>query len=533
MMRLTLTFAFAITLFVAQATEPIKVPSSLSDVTVFQSGAQITRSSNVNVPAGVSTLEFSGITEYMDVNTVQLTANKNLTLLSITATQDFLSPDNKSPKILDLEKKIRSNRYEMQKVLAQEAAYREEKQMIVANQKITDNKNINLEQLKQTTSYFGKRSLEINLALAQSEFDKEDLKKEQQKLNKQLQVEMQAFSKRTNKVVVQLLADKAVAASFKLSYIVQNASWISTYDARVDNLDKPVKLIHKAKITQQTGEDWENVNLKLATGNPSASAQIPFMSTWHVGIHSVQPEAYRKNAPATMNANVRGSRADAKEVYYDGVKAQSFNISQNVTQQEYSIERKQSIRAGATASTVILRSLELDAEYEYHAKPRIEKDVFLIAKVYNWESYDLLSGDLSLFNNNTYVGKAYLNTENPTDTLQLSLGRDKNVIVKRTRLIDKQEKTLFGSKRIDTYLWNIEVRNNKKSNIKLLLKDQVPVSKHEEVEVSIKNLNGGNLDAPTGIVKWQLSIKPGQTQTRQLGYEIKYPKAQRQNLRFF
>ena len=54
-----------------------------------------------------------------------------------------------------------------------------------------------------------------------------------------------------------------------------------------------------------------------------------------------------------------------------------------------------------------------------------------MAKIANWEQYNLLSGEVNLFFESTFVGKSLLDVTNTDDTLIFSLGRDKNVIVKR------------------------------------------------------------------------------------------------------
>ena len=529
-MRLFSILTFSLLTFVLSAGEkPETIDSKITDVTVFQRGAQVTRTATRQIPVGVSTLIFSGITENMDPNTIQLEANHKMTILSITPAKNYLSPENKSENISSLEKQIRSLQEEIQAIKAKDEAIKSEKAMLIANQKINSgNSAFNIEQLKQAASYFGKRLLELNLEIEKTVFLLNDKNEERKKLEQQQNQERASFSLKTNQVVITLLNEKSASTTFKLSYQVNNAWWETVYDARVDDLDQPVALTHKAKITQQTGEDWTDVNLKLATGNPLAGAQVPYMNPWHVGINNVgffDGVKVRGNA-TYYNANT--ARPESMEM--DGENALAgldFKVTQNLTQQEYTVERKQTVTSNNQASTVILRELKLDAKYEYHAKPRLDQDVFLIAKIYNWERYDLLSGELSLFNNNTYVGKAYLSTQNPLDTLQLSLGRDKNIVVKRTRVSGKQSKTFFGSKRIDAYTWCIELRNSKRTEVNIILRDQVPVSQNEEVEVSIKDINGGKLDEPTGIIKWSISLKPGERTERKFSYEVKYPKSSR------
>ncbi|MDZ7845588.1 MAG: hypothetical protein U5L96_01730 [Owenweeksia sp.] len=109
-----------------------------------------------------------------------------------------------------------------------------------------------------------------------------------------------------------------------------------------------------------------------------------------------------------------------------------------------SIDAPQSITSSANPDVVQLRELELPARYQYHLKPRLERDAFLVARVYDWDQYNLMPGALSLFNGGTYVGEAYLNTQKPDDTLELSLGRDQNMNCGTATSEEQGGQKLFG-----------------------------------------------------------------------------------------
>jgi hypothetical protein len=110
------------------------------------------------------------------------------------------------------------------------------------------------------------------------------------------------------------------------------------------------------------------------------------------------------------------------------------------------------------------------------------------------------------------------------DTLTISLGTDNSILVKREKRKDYTSKKVIGANRTDTYSFLITVRNNKPTQVKITLNDQIPVSSNSGINVDPIELSGGRLDQQTGEIKWDLEIKPQETKQIVLTYSVKYPK---------
>lgn len=174
--------------------------------------------------------------------------------------------------------------------------------------------------------------------------------------------------------------------------------------------------------------------------------------------------------------------------------------------------------------TVDIEMYALPASYEYYCVPKIDKDAFLMASVLDWEKYNLLAGEANIFFENTFVGKSILDVDNVSDTLKISLGRDKNISVKREKVKDYTTRQFIGSKKEETRDWQISVKNNKKEAVNMLVYDQVPVSTHEEIEVIIDKLSGADLNKELGEVKWKFKLESTAKKDFELKYKVKYPK---------
>lgn len=198
--------------------------------------------------------------------------------------------------------------------------------------------------------------------------------------------------------------------------------------------------------------------------------------------------------------------------------------TENQTTVDFEIKTPYTIKSDNKSYSVDIEGYELPAFYQYYCVPKIDKDAFLIANISDWEKYNLLEGEANIFFEETYVGKTILNIKQATDTLQISLGRDKNVSVKREIVKNFTTKQFIGSKKEETKAWNILVKNNKSERINMLIFDQVPVSTLEEIKVDILKISEGKLNTETGEIKWEFSIELKESKGFDLTYTVKYPK---------
>lgn len=200
------------------------------------------------------------------------------------------------------------------------------------------------------------------------------------------------------------------------------------------------------------------------------------------------------------------------------------NQIETPTSVDFDIKMPYTINSDNKNTTVDIDMYALPASYEYYCVPKIDKDAFLIASVLDWEKYNLLAGEANIFFENTFVGKSILDVDNISDTLKISLGRDKNISVKREKIKDYTTRQFIGSKKEETRDWQISVKNNKKETVNMQVYDQVPVSTNEEIEVITDKLSGAELNKESGEVKWKFKLESTAKKEFELKYKVKYPK---------
>ncbi|GEP93966.1 DUF4139 domain-containing protein [Chitinophaga cymbidii] len=180
--------------------------------------------------------------------------------------------------------------------------------------------------------------------------------------------------------------------------------------------------------------------------------------------------------------------------------------------------------------TVNIREMEVPASYEYHAAPKLDLSAYLLAGITDWQQLNLLEGETSIYFEGTYLGKSLLNLQTASDTLFVSLGKDKGIVLNRKLQKAFSKSQYLGSNQVVTRHWEISVRNNKREPVRLLLEDQLPVSVQREIEISKMEHPGAKLDENTQKLTWDLSIAPKEEKKTQLQYTVKYPKDRVVNL---
>ena len=195
--------------------------------------------------------------------------------------------------------------------------------------------------------------------------------------------------------------------------------------------------------------------------------------------------------------------------------------SMNVT---FDIDLPYDVPSNGKEQNVVLKEYTVPSGYKYYAVPCLDKDAYLLGEVPDWEKLNLLPGEANIIFEGTYVGKSHIDPASTQDTLNLTLGRDKRVVVKREKVVDYSSVKFLGNNKRQVFTYEITVKNNKKEKIQLLLKDQYPISSTKDIEEELLDNGGSEVNKDTGVLTWKLQLAPGETKKFRISYSIKYPK---------
>jgi uncharacterized protein (TIGR02231 family) len=332
--------------------------------------------------------------------------------------------------------------------------------------------------------------------------------------------------------VISLSAEFPTAVDLDVNYIVSNAGWTPIYDLRASDTKSPVQLSYKANVFQGTGEEWKNVKLTLSTANPTLGGLKPELYAWYLNfyqpVYSYRDDkrksgAVMRSAPAQEDA-LQGMVAGV-DVEKDAETTANFvSTIQTSLNTEFNIALPYTVGSSNKPTLVDIRNYEMKADYLYSVAPKLDRDAFLLARATGWEEFNLLPGEANVFFEGTFVGASYIDPNNIKDTLNVSLGRDKRIVVKREKLKDFSSRKLIGTNQRESYAYEIAVRNTKNEAIKIIVEDQVPVSQNNQIEVTVSEVGGSKYNKDSGKLIWELSLQPNETKKVTYKFEVKYPK---------
>ena len=197
----------------------------------------------------------------------------------------------------------------------------------------------------------------------------------------------------------------------------------------------------------------------------------------------------------------------------------------------FDIDLPYDVPTNGKVQTAVLKEYDVPAVYKFYAVPKLDKEVFLLAEIADWEKLNLLPGEANIIFEGTYIGKSFIDPSSTQDTLNLTMGRDKRVVVKREKLIDYSSVKFLGTNKKQIFTYEITVKNNKKDPIDILVKDQYPISQNKEVEVELLEKMDAAENNETGVLTWKLKLAPGEVKKMRISYSVKYPKERVLNLK--
>lgn len=651
------------------------IPSKIKHVTVYLSGAQITRTASFNVPKGTSEFTFAGLSTGIEESSIQVSGLQSVSILSMAYHINYLEKKVSNPEINTLENLLEGYKSNISLLKNRIVGLEEEEMVITSNRDLNAKDNsFDLEKVKQISAYYRQRITAIRDTIFKINKQVDSINKQVKATENQLAEISGRPQEFKGELVLKFDADGDTLLNLNISYTVAEAGWIPTYDIKSKQLNAPLNLSYKAQVYQNTGNDWENVNISLSTGNPyrhdikptletkylnfiarntrtSASRaakrfQFPFNPTVkkvigivtdasgeplpgctvvikgtsvgtqtdfngrytlpiengkelvfsYIGFSTENTPIYSSVMNVKMEEDVQAleevvitgysetssilkgrmsgvqdsgfsrKTEDTSPLYIiDGLPVEGYlagdltedeiatlevltgdqattifgnqasngvviitTVSSNprdeMTNTKFVIKKPYSLKANGDITTIEINSFDIEATYEYFAAPLINESVFLVAKLIEWEKYNMLLGEANLYFEGSYAGKTVIDPYTVSKEMNLSLGIDSQITVTRTLKTDFKNKSFIGNNKIIDKAYDLEVKNNKSIPIQLKLMDRIPISQNKEIKVDEIRTVDAKYDTIKGIITWNLNIGSKNTSKTQFSYQVKYPR---------
>jgi len=571
MRRTIISIGTLINLLIADgATAQPQQKLKIEEAVVFLNGAELTSRAKVSLAPGENEILFTNVAGDINTQSITVGASGGVVVESATFQNNYLGNETTTAQVKEIKDSIGFLAQAKKPVNDQLIVVNEQISLLASNKKVSGETNgLSVAELTKlldlySTRYEGYLNRKSRLEEILNSTDERI-----SKLNQQLNEEQRKGIQPGGQILVKFYTKDASASLITIDYVVSDAGWSPTYDIMADAVNMPIKLAYKANIHQNCGVNWDNVRLSLSTGNPNEGVTAPVLNPVYLAfyrppvVNSYQNQGHtlERAEIATMpttqvtdlvsttagvyqsqrgnDANIAGGRTSGTLYIVDGVRVQGTSgiQSQDNTSIEhyvtvdnagvnttFDIDLPYTIPCDGKEHLVAVKKYELPATYRYYAAPKLDKDAFLQAQVTNWEDLNLMTGPTNIFYEGTYVGQGTLDPHRVKDTLNISLGRDKKIVVKRERDTKLRSVKAIGSNVRETFAYTIMVRNNRKESINLTIQDQLPVSNDNNIVLENKDDGGAETEHNTGFMKWNLVVAPNEVKNLEFGFTVKYPK---------
>ena len=508
-----------------------EIKAGIKHVTVYPDRAQVSHETSVELAAGKSILKLGGLSPYIDAQSLQVKGYGDFIILSVNHQNNYLENLEDLPEVKSIRSQIETLQLKIEDEKAAISVLKEKEAFLVANRAIlVKETTFSLEQLKSVMDLYTNNMDQVTGSVLKKNRLIKDYEKQIAALQKQVADRFGKQQLPSGEISVSISSEKPVTGRLTFSYVVGNAGWYPSYDIRVDDISKPVTLFYKANVFQNTGVTWKDVKMSFSNATPWVSGDVPELGPWFIDYYVPVPVprirglaggAKQKSAEAVSEMVVMDSKMEMNEA-----EAAPMAVEKQVgeTTVTFDITAPYTLQSDGKVQTIEIQRTTTPAEYKYVAIPKLSSSAYLTGNITDWAKQNLIGGEATLYFENTFVGKSFLNVNQLKDTLTVSLGTDNSILIKREKRQDFTSKRVLGSNKTETYSFLITVRNNKSTPVRITVNDQMPVSSNSGIEVDAVELSGGKHNSQTGEIRWNLEIKPQETRQLIMTYSVKYPK---------
>lgn len=538
-------------------TDTVRAEATMNNATVyFGYGVELTHETRLKVDPGTKTIVINQLSTSADINSLQVSVPEDVALLSqrYSVFYPTVPPAVKSREVEKLEDSIVLMQREISRldnlVQVDQEVLTKTGSMIEGALGHIGDKVLSGDELLKLVEYYTARIEKIknNMYNNRQLINQANLRiAEIRKRIAQVSAVVPLKQRPYGQVFLQVMCKRTGEIPVQLSYYSNNAGWVALYDVRVNSKTNKVKMVYKASLTQTTGIDWKKTKLTLSTGTPNFGVTAPVLAPWYLQLYV--PGIYTDLQRRAMNSNAARNTIqsyddeskmaqevvsigygtmkvrDKKELNVDPSTLDQYtNLTQGQLNTSFEIDLPYDIASDGQLNSVTIKDQEIVCVLKNYAVPRMDKDAYLLAEVADWQNLDLLPGDANIIMDDTYIGKSTIDPNTTADTLNLSLGRDRRVAVKRSLVKELSSLKTSGGNTRQVFTYELIVKNNKITDVNLLLKDQYPLSTIKEVEVKLEEGGEAMVNPETGVLTWKVDLKPGESRKLRFSYSVKYPK---------
>ena len=503
----------------------IKTLSKIDNIIIYNNGASVNRTGMINLEKGTNKIFISNLSPKLISESIQFNVKSNDVIInSISKQANFLGNSYNNSQVKFIGDSIQKINDSIRMKNVNLEVYNQEKDLLDQNKSVLKtSREFIIDDLMDLTDYFNQKIKEIQTNISKLNKEIFDLEKMKASLQKQMSSIKSDVNNQASDVVIQLTCSKEGEFNYDLSYNTLQAGWVPYYDIRIKEINSPIKLTYKAKIYQNTSEEWSDVKLSLSTGKLNKSNKAPNFNT-----QFIKNTTYRKDTKQ-KNRNISAIQLELiesdDEPNQNSVSSSDFtSVDYSGTQIKYKISIPYSIPSQKSPIFIEIQELDLKATYDYYCYPKVDKDVFLMCHFNKLNKKNLLPGSGQVYFEGKSIGSTYLDPFSNEKTIDLSLSRDVSIIVERSLETKLSSESKVGDNIKIEKSYIISLKNNKNKIVNLVLLDQIPVSTKKSIDVQLTESSEANYSKNNGKLVWNLELKPDDIIIKKFSFTVKHPE---------
>lgn len=524
-----------------------ELDTKLTAVTVYPDRARITRYGEISVEAGFHRIEIAGLPIRLEPDSARVSARgtARARILGLQVERLFYA-EAPAEQVREMELQLEKLQDEMANLDAQVELVKANRTRIgelLGHTQVFATAlaagEMSIEEQQALFSGLHKQAGELDTRALSLAMEKRTLDRQIQQIKKQLEQVRNARGRERYAAFVEIEVLEAGKLTLELTCMVSAAGWKPLYDMRlVEAGEAPVadkaslEIGYLAQVSQQTGEDWQNVNLTLSTARPALSATLPELDPWYI---QPRPPMMKHAQPApTPRAMAMAARAAPpaeadQEGFAPGAEMEAEEVVANVNTSgaavTYQIPAQVSIPGDGAPHKVTVSRYALPPKLDYVTAPKLTEAVYRRAKVTNDSPYTLLPGACNLFAGDEFIGATQQKMTAPQGEIELYLGVDDRVKVTRELKRREVEKTMIGGKRRIHYGYEIRLENLLPAAVTVTAHDQMPIARHEEIKVRLENAEPRpDKQDELNRLEWTLNLQPKQKINLHFDFLVEFPQ---------
>ena len=497
----------------------ITIESQITDVTVYNFQALVTRTASVKLTGEEKELLFVDLPGTIEPNSIRVSTvvTDPIKVMSVRTEKIFDTQSTSNPltkidrTIINLQNQIKINHQQLNslKNLKESLKFLNDKSIEGYAFRLSRKETDHISNIKNLLDFVELKYDEYNGQIIAIENKIQNLEKQVLFLQQERQQILEIDNPQNLNIIAVIEAKTEMEYQIEVSYLIGGAYWNPLYDFTAETNSNLLKLTYLAEVKQSTGEDWSNVNVTLSTAKPALGFIPPKPEPWYLNLFNNYTMA-RMEMGSGMDTAITSTRARANsndEISFDTKVA--ANVEKTGSIINFKIEGKSNIPSNGNPHKITVFEDRYPYKLQYIAIPHLVSFVYLQAKIHNPQSgVTLLQGKANIFRDSVFVGTNEIDNIAPGQDFEINLGIDESIKIERILAEHQTDKTLISNKKRITYAYRIGITNLADREKSLKLIEQLPVSRHEQLKVSLNQFNPKTEQKEMGILEWNLVILP-------------------------